>query len=149
MVLDSGPIIKRLFTTLVVSFGMTSSSASTVSDSLPVCSIERLPTPLSSTASKPLTFLDSCVSFAGLFVLPFALWVLVLCEEVTCEVEEVPPLDLDAEDVAVEMLPSSYVRFKVPPLILCAEWVFSPTVSSTCRSPFEPISQSSDLPLRL
>src|SRR5215217_2609181 len=65
MVLDSGPMIKRLFTTLVVSFGMMSSSASTVSDSLPVCSIERLPTPLSSTASKPLTFLDSCVSFAG------------------------------------------------------------------------------------
>src|SRR5215208_3898522 len=106
MVLDSGPRIKRLFTTLVVSFGMISSSASTVSDSLPVCSIERLSTPLSSTASKPLTFLDSCVSFAGSFGLPLDSWVLVFCEEVTCEVEEVPPLDLDDEDVTVEMLPS-------------------------------------------
>src|SRR5215212_1299997 len=107
MVLDSGPRIKRLFTTLVVSFGMTSSSASTVSDSLPVCSIERLPTPLSSTSLNPLTFLDSCVSFAGSFGLPLDSWVFVLCEEVTCEVDELPPLlALDDEAVKVEMLPS-------------------------------------------
>src|SRR5215217_5928267 len=107
MVLDSGPIIKRLFTTLVVSFGMTAFSASTVSDSLPVCSIERLPTPLSSTSLKPLTFLDSFVTLEGSFVLPLDSWVLVLCEDVTCEEDELPfPVDLDDEDVTAEMLPS-------------------------------------------
>src|SRR5215217_9740663 len=100
MVLDSGPMIKRLFTTLVVSFGMMSSSASTVSDSLPVCSIERLPTPLSSTSSKSLTFLDSCLTLAGLFALLLDSWMLVPAEEVTCVEEELPLLlDLDDEEV--------------------------------------------------
>src|SRR5215212_3779234 len=107
MVLDSGPIIKRLFTTLVVSFGMTSSSASRVSDSLPVCSIERLPTPLSSTSLKPLTFLDSFVILPSSFVLPSGSWPLCLVADETCEEDEFPPPgDLDDEEVTEEMLPS-------------------------------------------
>src|SRR5215213_11107894 len=100
MVLDSGPIIKRLFTTLVVSFGMTSFSASTVSDAPPVCSIERLPTPLNSTSSKPLTFLDSFSTLAGSFVLPLVSWPLCLAADETCEEDELPPpRDLDDEEV--------------------------------------------------
>jgi uncharacterized membrane protein len=99
-------MIRRPFTILVLSFGMISFFASTVSDSLPVCSIERLPIPLSSTSLKPLTFLDSFVTLAGSFVLPSGPWVLVFAEEVTPEEDEPSaPLDLDDEDVTVEMLP--------------------------------------------
>src|SRR5215208_2344080 len=62
LVLRSGLMIKRLFSTSVLIFGRTSSSASTVSDSLPACSRERLPTPFSSTSLKPLTSLASLVT---------------------------------------------------------------------------------------
>src|SRR5829696_10420644 len=100
MVLGLAPMIKRLSTTLVVSFGMTSSSASMVSDSLPVCSIERLPTPLSSTSPKPLTFLDSFATLAGSFVLPLGFWPLCLAADETCEEDESPtPRDVDDEAV--------------------------------------------------
>src|SRR5215213_4721252 len=124
MVLNSEPMIKRSFTTLVVTFGMTSSCASTLSDSLPVCSIERLPTPLSSTSSKPLTSLDSLVTLAGSFVLGLgSSWRLDPAEEVTTEVDEFSPvLDLEDEELTEEMLPFLQVRCKLPPLMLCIEW---------------------------
>src|SRR5215216_6556388 len=101
-------MIKRLFTTLVVSLGRTSSSASTLSDSLPVCSIERLPTPCNSTSLKPLTFLDSFVTLPGSFVVSLGSWPLVPPEEITCEDDELPPLlDLEDEELTEEMLPFS------------------------------------------
>src|SRR5215212_12248342 len=93
-VLGLGPMIRRLFTTSVLSFGRASSSASTLSDSLPVCSIERLPTPLSSTSSKPLTSLGSLLT------------PLVSLEASPCEEDKLPCLLEPAdEETAEEILP--------------------------------------------
>src|SRR5215207_3224306 len=133
LVLRSGPMIKRLFSISVLIFGRTSSSASTVSDSLPVCSRERLPAPFSSTSSKPLTSLGSLVKL------------LVLLEVSPCEEDELPCLLEPAdEETTEEILPFSQVSFKVPLLIRCTERTL-PTVRSICMSPSELISHSSGL----
>src|SRR5919107_2443312 len=143
---DSGPSSKRLPTTLLSSFGRTSFSASIVSDSLPVCLIERSPIPRSSTSSKPPTSLDSFVLPVGSFFSPSSPWPPVVVD-VTCEEGEPPPLpDLEDEVVTDEILPSSYVRFKVPPLMLCTERSPLPTASTTRNPPSELISQWSGLP---
>src|ERR671921_1306297 len=78
--LGSGPIVKWLFSTSVLIFGRTSSSASTVRDSLSACCIERLPTPLSSTSSRPLTSLGSLLT------------PLVSLDASPCEEDELPCL---------------------------------------------------------
>src|SRR5919202_3615004 len=59
LVLGSMPMVKRLSLTSVLIFGIMLSSASMVSDSLPVCWIDRSPMPSKATSVKPLTFLDS------------------------------------------------------------------------------------------
>src|ERR671933_39109 len=59
LVLGSIPMVKRLSLTSVLSFGIMLSSASMVSDSLPVCWIARSPMLSKATSVKPLTFLDS------------------------------------------------------------------------------------------
>jgi hypothetical protein len=117
LVLGSGPMIKRLFTTSVLIFGRTSSSASTLNDSLPVCRIERVPIPLSSTSSKPLTFLVSLVTLPASFVVPMVSSVPpeedVTYEDVEdedvededVEDEDVEDEDVEDEDVEEEMLP--------------------------------------------
>src|SRR3712207_4732401 len=103
MVLGSRPIIKRLFSTLVLILGRTPSSASTLSDSLPVCRIERLPTPCSSTSSKPLTFLDSLATSPGSLDLSSGPWPLVSAEEITCEKDELPcPPDPEDKEATEE-----------------------------------------------
>src|SRR5215204_7622180 len=88
-------MIKRLFTTSVLTFGRTSSSASMVSDSVPVCWMERLPTPCSSTSSKPLALLDSLVTLLESSVVSLgSSWIVPAEEEVTCEEDELTcPLD--------------------------------------------------------
>src|SRR5215211_3901528 len=100
LVLGSGPITKRSFTTSVWIFGNTSSSASTVSDSLPVCRMERLPTPLNSTSSKPLTSLDSFATLPDPLVVPL---VSSVPPEDDAAHEEVEDEEVDDEEVEEEM----------------------------------------------
>ena len=107
----SGDRIKRPFTTSVVIFERTLSSASTLSDSLPVCRMERLPTPLSSTSSKPFTSLDSLSTLPDPSIVPLVSSVPPEEETTTCceetEDEEDEDEDTEDEEVEEEMLPLS------------------------------------------
>jgi hypothetical protein len=68
--------------------------------------------------------------------LPFHPRPFLRAREETREEDELSSLlDLEDEEVTEKILPFLYVRFRVPPLMLCTAWMFLPTVNSTRRSP--------------